>query len=154
LAAGGAAVAAAFVVYRARRAERENPPKGRFVEVGGVRLHYLERGQGQPLVLLHGNGSLIPEFEISGLIDRAARHYRVIAFDRPGFGYSERPRGRRWTPEAQAELLRQALVQLGIGQPIVLGHSWGCLVALALALLQPTAVRALVLLGGYYFPTR
>ncbi len=45
----------AYNVYRARKAEREHPPTGRFVTVGGVRLHYIEKGEGPPVVLLHGN---------------------------------------------------------------------------------------------------
>jgi pimeloyl-ACP methyl ester carboxylesterase len=77
----------------------------------------------------------------------------VIAFDRPGFGHSERPRDRLWTPDAQAALLHKAFSQLGIEQPIVLGHSWGALVALALALRKSADVRRLVLVSGYYFPT-
>ena len=47
----------------AKEAERRNPPKGRFLEIDGVRLHYVERGKGEPLVLLHGNGSMIQDFE-------------------------------------------------------------------------------------------
>ncbi len=74
-------------------------------------------------------------------------------FDRPGFGYSTRPRSRIWTPLAQAELLQKALDQLGVERPVVLGHSWGTLVAVALALQFPARVRGLVLTSGYYFPT-
>jgi len=126
--------AAVFVRQRTRAIERANPPMGQFIEVDGVRLHYIERGQGQPLVLLHGNGTMVQDFDISGLIDLASEQYRVIAFDRPGFGYSERPRTRIWSPEAQAELLHKALQRLGVSNAVVLGHSWGTLVALALAL--------------------
>ena len=79
---------AAVNLHLAKKAEAENPPKGRFVEVNGVRLHYVERGDGDPIVLLHGNGSMVEDFECSGLIDIAAKQYRVIAFDRPGFGHS------------------------------------------------------------------
>ena len=83
----------------------------------------------------------------------AARRHRAIAFDRPGFGYSERPHGSAWSARAQANLLRSALDSLGINRPIVLGHSWGAAVALALALNHPDDVRGLVLLSGYYYPT-
>jgi pimeloyl-ACP methyl ester carboxylesterase len=62
-----------------------------------------------PLVLLHGNGSMIEDFQSSGLIDLAATKYRVIAFDRPGFGHTPRPRSTIWTPEAQADLIAAAL---------------------------------------------
>ena len=150
-----AALAASAILNRvlAKMAERRNPPTGRFITVDGVRLHYLERGTGSPLVLLHGNGSMIQDFESSGLVDLAAKKYRVIAFDRPGFGYSDRPRSTVWTPDAQANLINAALKQMGVSQPLVLGHSWGTLVAVALALKYPDNIRALILASGYYYPT-
>jgi pimeloyl-ACP methyl ester carboxylesterase len=149
----GLAAAALFNRTRARRAERETPPAGRFVDVDGMRLHLVERGQGQPVVLLHGNGVMVQDMETSGLLDRLAVRYRVIAVDRPGFGYTDRPRDRIWTPSAQAAFIGEALRRIGVERPIVVGHSWGTLAALAMALEFPDDVRALVLLSGYYFPT-
>ena len=70
----------------------------------------------------------------------------------PGYGYSTRPR-RLWTPDAHARLFKNALAKLGVERAIVLGHSWGTLVALALALEYPPLVRNLVLASGYYYPT-
>ncbi len=139
--------------HLAKKAERINPPAGRFLDVNGVRLHYVERGSGEPLVLLHGNGSMIQDFQSSGLIDLAADNYRVIVFDRPGFGHSDRPRNVVWTPDAQAELIKLALDQLSVSNATVLGHSWGASVATALALKYPDLVRGLVLASGYYYPT-
>jgi pimeloyl-ACP methyl ester carboxylesterase len=153
MAIGALAVSAIVNRQLAKRAEGRNRPIGQFIEVDGVRLHYLERGKGNPLVLLHGNGSMIQDFEASGLIDIAAKKYRVIVFDRPGYGYSERPRGTTWTPNSQADLLHRALKQLGIARAIVLGHSWGASVAIALALKYPKAVSALILASGYYYPS-
>src|SRR5712671_2817259 len=74
-------------------AERRNPPIGTFIECDGVRLHYLDRGDPTApcVVLFHGNGSMIQDFTISGLVDLLARRNRVLCFDRPGFGYSQRP---------------------------------------------------------------
>src|SRR3954471_2322525 len=137
-------------------AERKNPPIGSFIECEGVRLHYLERGDpvAPSVVLFHGNGSLIQDFIISGLVDRLARRNRVLCFDRPGFGYSQRPRARIWTATSQAALFVKALNQLGVRDPVVLGHSWGALVAVAIGLQDNYPVRALVLASGYYFPTR
>jgi pimeloyl-ACP methyl ester carboxylesterase len=83
----------------------------------------------------------------------AAKNYRVIVIDRPGFGHSSRPRNVIWTPDAQAQLIRRALDRLGVSQAIVLGHSWGASVAVALALKFPDFVRGLVLASGYYYPT-
>ena len=141
-----AMAASAFVNERlAAAAERRNPPKGKFVRVKGLRLHYVEQGKGEPLVLLHGNGSMIQDFVSSGLIQTASKAYRVIAFDRPGYGHSERPRNRIWTAKAQAEVIQAALRKIGVSKAIVLGHSWGCSVAVALALKSPKSVKALVL---------
>jgi pimeloyl-ACP methyl ester carboxylesterase len=150
---GALAISALVNRHMARTAEKANPPDGQFLEVGGVRLHYIERGSGTPLVLLHGNGSMIQDFESSGLIDLAAHNYRVIVFDRPGFGHTDRPRNVVWTPAAQAELIIAALNQLGVSHAIVLGHSWGASVAVALALKYPKLVQGLVLASGYYYPT-
>ena len=154
-AATAAAWAISALVNRrlARNAENDNPPAGQFLEVSGVRLHYVERGSGTPLVLLHGNGSMIQDFETSGLIDLAAKNYRVIVLDRPGFGHSDRPRNVVWTPAAQAELINSALERLGVSHAIVLGHSWGASVAVALALTYPNLVKGLVLASGYYYPS-
>jgi pimeloyl-ACP methyl ester carboxylesterase len=137
----------------AEKAQRDNPPQGRFIDIDGVRLHYVERGNGRPLVLFHGSGSMIQDFEASGLIDLAAQNYRVIVFDRPGFGHSLRPRTVVWTPEAQADLFIKALDRLHVQQAIVLGHSWGASVAISLAKRHPAFVEALVLASGYFFPT-
>ena len=149
-----AALALSALVNRklAKKAERENPPAGKFVEIDGVRLHYFERGMGEPLVLLHGIDSMVQDFESSGLIEMAAKKYRVIVFDRPGFGHSERPRGVIWSPEKQADLIHRALGQIGVSGAIVLGHSWGASVAVALALKHPSTVGSLVLASGYYYP--
>ena len=147
------AATAVWVEARARRAERDNPPEGEFIDIDGVDLHYIELGDGPPVVLLHGNAVTQADFSASGLMDRLARNHRVIAFDRPGFGHSTRPRDRLWTPAAQAELLHGALERLSVEQPIVVGHSMGTMVAMAMALNYPQDVRGLVLIGGYYYPS-
>jgi pimeloyl-ACP methyl ester carboxylesterase len=149
----GLALSALAIRAKTRAVEAEYPPLGQFIEVDGVRLHYVVRGEGEPLLLLHGNGSSVLDLECAGLIDRAAERYRVIAFDRPGFGYSDRPRTRAWTPDAQARLIRAALRQLAVERPIVAAHSMGTQVALALATLFPDDVKSLALLSGYYFPS-
>jgi pimeloyl-ACP methyl ester carboxylesterase len=155
VAAAAGILAATAIVNRqlAVKAQRDNPPQGRFIDIDGVCLHYVERGNGRPLVLFHGNGSMIQDFESSGLIDLAAENYRVIVFDRPGFGHSLRPRNVVWTPEAQADLFMKALERLHVQQAIVLGHSWGASVAIALAIKYPAFVEALVLASGNFFPT-
>jgi pimeloyl-ACP methyl ester carboxylesterase len=153
LAGAAAALGAttAYVHYKSAAAERAHRVRGKFIDVDGVRLHYLERGAGQPVVLVHGVGSMIDDFLLAGLVTRAAERYRVIAIDRPGYGRSTRPRDRRWTPAAQAELLHRALERLHIYAPVLFGHSFGATVAMAYALQYP--VTRLVLASGYYYPS-
>ena len=93
----------------ARLAERRHPPAGTFIKVDGVRLHYSDRGTGRPIVLLHGNAVTGDDYNTSGVAERLVGRRRVIIFDRPGFGYSERPRGPLWTAAEQADLIHTAL---------------------------------------------
>ena len=76
-------------------AEVRNSAVGMFIQCEGVRLHYIERGDpaGPCVVLFHGNGSMLQDFMSSGLVDLLAQHNRVVCFDRPGFGYSQRCSG-------------------------------------------------------------
>jgi alpha-beta hydrolase superfamily lysophospholipase len=109
-------------------AERKNPPVGKFIECDGVRVHYREWGDATApcVILFHGNGSMIQDFSISGVVDLLAQDNRVLCFDRPGFGHSQRPRSRIWTPSAQAALFAKALKQIGAPRPgggrTFLGH--------------------------------
>lgn len=151
--AAALSLTALWVRRSAKKAEQQFPPVGKFTRIDGVQLHYIEQGTGPAVLLLHGNGAQATDFVGCGLMEALGSRYRVVAIDRPGFGYSERPRDRLWTPKAQAVLIGQACLALGIHHPIVLGHSWGTQTALALALDAPTLVRGLVLVSGYYFPT-
>ena len=148
--------ACAWLTHRfTRQAEDENLPRGQFVAARGIRLHYTEHGDpsNPALVLLHGNGAMAREMEISGLVEMAAQRYRVIVFDRPGYGHSQRPNGHSYTPAAQAETIVAALRAIGVRKPVVLGHSWGALVAYSMGLAYPEYLRALVLVSGYYTPS-
>ena len=138
-------------------AERAFPPLGRIVEVDGLPVHVLERGQGKgpPVILIHGASVNLRDWSFS-LMDRLARGgpwggRRVIAMDRPGFGYSKRGPG-RWSPARQAAHLRQAAVALGVEKPIVVGHSWGGAVAVAWGLDFPQDVTGVVPVSGATMP--
>jgi len=127
------------------------PPLGRLIEVGGLAVHATDTGSGAPpVVLLHGSNVNLRDWTFS-LTDRLARTNRVIAMDRPGFGYSERGSG-GWTPARQAAQLRAALAMLGVERPIVVGHSWGAVVAFAWALDAPREVSGIVSVSGATMP--
>lgn len=134
--------------YQYKMAEVTYPPKGEFIEVDGIKLHYLSKGSGKPIVFLHG-GVLSSE-DFSEVINLAATNgYRAIAFDRPGYGYSERPLNEEVTPVTQAWLIHQALKEMQITEPIILvGHSWSGTMTMSYALQFPEDVSGLVTLGG------
>ncbi len=135
------------------------------VMVDGLRMHLVEhpaRSADGPVapdgdaplpvvVLVHGMyGSSIgwsPRF-----IDTlCANGMRVLAVDRPGHGWSERPRP--CPPDVQARLLSRACAAAGADRPIVLGHSWGAAVALCWALDSPRGLAGVVSVAGYVMPS-
>ncbi|MDJ1007130.1 MAG: alpha/beta hydrolase [Paracoccaceae bacterium] len=148
----GAVYGAALI--RTARAEATYPPAGAFVEVEGRRVHYVEMGGGPALVLIHGAFGSHRDFTYR-IADRLADRYRVIAFDRPGLGYSDPIHPSAFanaaeSPAEQARHLAGALRRLGVEDPIVLGHSFGGIVALAWALDHDPA--AVVLVAGVALP--
>ena len=133
----------------AARIESRYPSIGRFVEVPGGRLSVIEAGKAGErgtVVLLHGASATASDpFEGFGRT-LAARGFRVLAFDRPGFGWSDRLAGAQaGTPAFQAQAIGAALDRLGVGSAIVFGHSWSGSLALRLALDRPDLVSGLVL---------
>ncbi len=134
-----------FTALIARKAEALAPPTGRFIEVDGARLHYLDRGTGPVVVLVHGLGGNLRNF--SGLVDKLAATCRVVAVDRPGSGYSTMISGEHPTLRAQATIIARFLHRLSLDRPLLVGHSLGGALALALALDHLHCVRALVLIS-------
>lgn len=133
--------------YRFKKAEARFPPTGQFVTVEGIRLHYISKGTGRPIVFLHGG--ILSGNDYDRVMALAAdRGYRAIAFDRPGYGYSERPNREKATPAVQARLLHGALKELGIEKPVLVGHSWSGVLLLTYALNYPKDVAGLVALGA------
>ena len=139
--------------YVASRIEHHYPrSKSQFVNVNGANLHFVIRGSGQPVVLIHGNPGSCQDW--SRLYEPLAEHYCMFAFDRPGHGHSERPKpGRSVTVEMQADLLRAALDQLQVKEPILVGHSWGGALALFYALRFQQEISGLVLLAPAAYPS-
>lgn len=131
----------------ARRAEADYPKLGRSVHVEDVDLHYVEAGGGRPVVLLHGAFGGLQDFTAT-VFDPLVRRHRTLAIDRPGHGYSQRPKGGPCTPDVQARLIHGALVELGIARPVLVGFSLGGSVALAYGLQFPDDVAGLVTINS------
>jgi pimeloyl-ACP methyl ester carboxylesterase len=135
---------AAFSAAAARKAEAAVPPAGTFIEVNGDHVHYVDRGSGPPMLLIHGLGAVLQSFAPS-LVDDLARDYRVVLIDRPGSGYSTRAPGASASLFAQAETVAAFIRALGLEKPLLVGHSLGGALSLALALEHPELVGGLAL---------
>lgn len=151
------ALAAVVTLWRAaareRAAEAAYPPEGDFVTVDGHRVHYLTRGSGPDLVLIHGASGNLRDMSFA-LMERLAQHYRVTAFDRPGLGHTARLTRRGASLAQQAQLLSGAAAELGLTRPIVMGQSYGGAVALSWAVNHPGTLSALVLVAAPSYPWR
>jgi len=144
-----AAFAAGYFILVTRRiaaeAERKVPPAGKFIDVDGNRIHYVDEGEGRPIVFVHGLGAQLLQFRhpLFGKLDG----FRLIALDRPGSGYSSRAGGATGRLPEQALVLRHFIEKLGLEKPLVVGHSLGGAVTLALALDHPDAISGIALLS-------
>jgi pimeloyl-ACP methyl ester carboxylesterase len=142
-----------FTIHTVRQVEAALPPAGRFIDVPGARLHVVERGQGPALLLVHGLAGQLCHFTF-GMVDELATQYRVVAVDRPGSGYSVRAPGASAALGAQADVLAALIDALELGRPVVVGHSLGGAVALALAQRHPERVAGLLLVAPLTHPVR
>ena len=142
---------------------RAHPPRGRFVEIGGLRQHLAEDGVGGsardpnkdiPIILIHGAGCNLEDMRLALGEHLAGR--RLILIDRPGHGWSERSGADGSSLAYQAAMIRNVLDRLGVSRAILVGHSWGGALALRFALDYPQRVAGLVMLAPplYPFPRR
>ncbi len=142
-------LAAAFLWtrYLGRDAETLVPQLGQLAKVDGGTLHYIDTGprDGQVLVLIHGLSGQMQHMTYA-LSDALAKDYRVIAVDRPGCGYSERDSDALADLEDQGRMIGELLDQLKVDKPVLVGHSLGGGVSLAMALNRPEKTAGLALI--------
>jgi pimeloyl-ACP methyl ester carboxylesterase len=149
--AGAAALGGwAYGLYHIRRFEDLTPGSpdapGAYLKVDGARIHYVEAGAGEPVVLIHGWNGCTYSYRYT--IPELARHFRVVALDLRGYGHSDRsPRG-DYSVAGQAALVRVVMQRLGIERAAVVGHSMGGGIALRLAADEPERVTRLVLVDS------
>lgn len=126
--------------------EGDPMPEGQFLTIDGRKLHYVARGKGPALILIHGASGNLGDWTFQH-VDDFAKSYRVFAMDRPGLGLSD-PAPQPDDVFSQARVIRAAAQQLGIGRATVVGHSYGGSVALAYALDNIDDVSGMVLLSS------
>ena len=121
------------------------PADGDFVDVPGARLHYVDTGgDGPAILLLHGIYGQLRNFTYA-LTDQLKDH-RLIVVDRPGWGHST-VEGEHPTIETQARMVADLIDALGLDRPLLVGHSMGGAVALAMAVNQPAKIRGVALIA-------
>lgn len=151
----GVAAAGGAVSWATQRAaEAATPVLGRGIDVGGRRLHVLDRPGSDPaaptLVFVHGASGNLRDLALA--FDGAFPAHRCVFLDRPGHGWSER-RGRAdSSPAVQAGLVAALLDRLGIDRAVVIGHSWGAAVTAAFGVLHPERTLALAFLAPATHP--
>lgn len=111
--------------------------------LGGVELHYIEQGQGEPLIFLHGGQGDYRSWQPH--MDALSPHYRVISYSRRYHYPNENPLRADYSPLVDADDLAALIKELELGRVHLVGTSIGAFAALALALKQPSMVRTLVL---------
>jgi pimeloyl-ACP methyl ester carboxylesterase len=143
-------------IHLARQVELRFPPIGNFAEINGARIHYLDVGSGAnsdlpPLLFIHGASGNARD--LHGAFAEALRgRARMVFVDRPGAGYSQRAGPGDREMETQARYVAGLLEHLDIDRAVVVGHSLGGAVALAMAVSEPERVAGLVLLAPVSHP--
>ncbi|MCH5323846.1 MAG: alpha/beta hydrolase [Eubacterium sp.] len=110
-----------------------------FTEIDGLNINYIDRGEGDCVLLLHGWGSNITLF--NGIVEQLCPHFRVIAPDMPGFGDSDEPAD-AWRVDDYVDFTESFCDKLHIKNPIILGHSFGGRVIIKLVTRENSPVKA------------
>lgn len=134
--------------------DRTWPPRGKTLRIDGLDVHLVDipaSPEAPSLLLLHGASGNVRE-PLQALQHALAGRYRLLAVDRPGNGHSSRGAREMSDPARQAEVIAAALGRLHVGSCLVLGHSLGAAVALALALGRPDLVKGLILIAPATHP--
>jgi pimeloyl-ACP methyl ester carboxylesterase len=155
---GAAALAVAPYVIPPRQKRRFaheelSSPDDRFVDVDGFRMRYQVKGEGTPIILIHGFASSVVTWYRN--MDDLARDHRVYAIDLKGWGLSDKPSEGDYSLLAQAHHVRSFMRAVGIERAVIAGHSMGGTVAVNFAVEYPEAALGIVLVdpaGARRFP--
>ncbi len=148
------AIGAARTRRIAAQAEDMVPQAGQIAEVPGGALHYVDMGgDGPTLVMIHGLSGQMQHFTYA-MTELLKDDFRIILVDRPGCGYSRRDSAAEAELPAQGRMIWALLDRLEVERPVLVGHSLGGAVSLAMALERPDATGALALLAPLTHPNQ
>ncbi|HEX2046872.1 MAG TPA: alpha/beta fold hydrolase [Acidimicrobiales bacterium] len=127
------------------------PFESRWLRTSAGDVHYVDEGQGTPLLFLHGNPTW--SFLYRHLIGSLREEFRCVAVDYPGFGLSDRPSGYGYTPGEHAGVVGELIDRLGLDGLVVVGHDWGGPIGLSVAAARADRVAGLVLGNTWFWPS-
>lgn len=126
------------------------PVEHRFVEFDGARIHYVDEGKGDTLLLLHGNPSW--SFLYRKIIPALRGEYRCVTLDYPGYGMSDAPPGYRFVPGEHSAVLEKFVDKLGLKNLTVMVQDWGGPIGLGFAGRRPELVKRLIIGNTFAWP--
>lgn len=127
------------------------PFRSRWFDSSVGRIHYVDEGEGRPILFLHGNPTW--SFLYRGVIVRLRKRFRCVAMDYPGFGLSEHPEDYDYTPREHADVVGELVRHLDLRDLTIMGQDWGGPIGMKTALDHVERLRGLVMGNTWYWPT-
>ena len=126
------------------------PFRSRWLDASVGRVHFIDEGEGAPILFLHGSPTW--SFLYRGVVARLRRRFRCVAIDYPGFGLSEHPDAYDYTPREHAEVVSELIEDLDLRGVTIVGHDWGGPIGMKVALDNVARLRRLVMSNAWYWP--
>ena len=127
------------------------PFKHRYIQLNQGTMHYIDEGQGETIVFVHGTPTW--SFLYRDFIKALSGQYRCIAVDHLGFGLSDKPKGFAGTPQAHSQNLEEFIDRLGLESVTLVVHDFGGPIGLSWAITHPEKVKRLVLFNTWLWAT-
>lgn len=125
------------------------PFESKWFQTSVGQVHYIDEGEGEPILFLHGNPTW--SFLYRGVVIRLRKNFRCIAVDYPGFGLSPHPPAYGYTAAEHAEVVLELVQGLGLKNLTIMGQDWGGPIGMKVALDDPERIRALVMGNTWYW---
>jgi len=133
--------------------KQEYPFTSKFLEIEGIgRMHYIDEGTGDPIVMVHGNPTW--SFSYRHLIKCLSASYRCVAVDHVGFGLSDKPKGWSYNPQGHAENFATLITALNLKNITLIVQDWGGPIGLSYAVNNPQNVKRIILMNTWMWPVK
>jgi len=121
-----------------------------YMEIDGHKVHYVDQGEGEPMVMVHGNPTW--SFYFRNLISHFSKNHRTIVPDHIGFGMSDKPQDYGYTLEGHIDCFEKFMEKTGAKDITLVIHDWGGVIGMGYAIRHPENIKRLVILNTGAFP--